>query len=250
MQFGYCVCSLTINRLSVSIYSSPELERPGPNGGLSVVCQLSGVSDILRGMAASFPSIHSFRVCCFMDIFLFVVLTLVATTGSSTKTHLHFRYSDRVNITNLIQQYALVCGLDFICDSSLTHFNFLANSTNHEATVCRACDCSDNCFKDNTCCPDKELVGPISTCLSANLVAKHRRIPDKCKTFVERPLRYRTIATCPLDDLNLQARCGSEEQSRRNVYNCQLLPLAESRIEIDSVPGVITRLLTPNGVYI
>ncbi|KAL5007319.1 hypothetical protein ScPMuIL_016125 [Solemya velum] len=115
-----------------------------------------------------------------------------------------------VDVINIIRQYALVCGVDHVCDKTILKFAFIPQFVVDHKAVCPICSCSDNCYSQNDCCPDKILLGPELDCINTMLVSK----PGSTHTS-----KYQMVVDCPSPNIDLREKCSAQDDSNRNVYN-------------------------------
>ncbi|XP_033732607.1 uncharacterized protein LOC117322017 [Pecten maximus] len=103
-------------------------------------------------------------------IFITILNTLDALESSvkmdqkTTKWHTQESTTRTVhNLTNLIYQYYLVCGSEYICEKQ--NYDFIKS---HQATsgleLCPRCSCDKDCVQSGTCCPDIMFSFPEPIC--------------------------------------------------------------------------------------
>ena len=103
-----------------------------------------------------------------------------------------------LNISNLINIYINGCGEEFLCKGwpGMTKAQH-----NPEVNRCPPCSCSDDCFSNNTCCPDKFFERKISKFQTPFLIKKN--------SYFSEYVQYALISYCP-PDANLKTKLYCE----------------------------------------
>lgn len=71
---------------------------------------------------------------------------------------------ESMNVTEVLQQYILFCGHDYICDKSIFDNVYQTTTTYQGVNLCPQCSCDENCLSQGTCCLDKYLQFPTFSC--------------------------------------------------------------------------------------
>ncbi|XP_069131753.1 uncharacterized protein [Argopecten irradians] len=93
---------------------------------------------------------------CLLSIWILLLVP------SSTTDH-------RINTTAILTEYALVCGLDYMCNAN--SLPSLPRPTGYDHIIkCPSCSCNpDDCFEHHTCCPDLVFRYPEMSCVDVSL---------------------------------------------------------------------------------
>lgn len=103
----------------------------------------------------------------------------------------------RINTTNILYQYSLLCGPAFSNDGA-NIWNLPEISTDYN--ICPICSRNKHCFADDNCCPDLELKFPLTNCVSEIIYSSNTTL------FVEN--KCEIISTCPKGaNINTSLQC-------------------------------------------
>ncbi|XP_060064257.1 uncharacterized protein LOC132544650 [Ylistrum balloti] len=111
------------------------------------------------------------------------------------------------NLTNLVYQYYLVCGAEYICEKH--NYNFIINDLSMQGLeLCPLCSCKRECVQAGNCCPDIMFAFPVPLC-------KHTSIVDNVNDV---KLQSHIIEACHDDSLE-----EDKEKCKMNYTRAQLM---------------------------
>ncbi|XP_060074640.1 uncharacterized protein LOC132554350 [Ylistrum balloti] len=99
-----------------------------------------------------------------------------------------------IKLNDLIHQFLLMCGYDYICDiSNFPMFRFPIPDESYNITgVCPSCQCDDECMSRGDCCPDVYFALPPMACVNTTLL-----VTDSSKNFEPKSPSYEIVNSCP-----------------------------------------------------
>ncbi|XP_069121320.1 uncharacterized protein [Argopecten irradians] len=110
------------------------------------------------------------------SICILVTINIISSLGASdksmtTKWFIEETSTTRTvhNLTNLIYQYYLICGSQFICEKQ--NYNFIKyHQPSPNLALCPQCSCAKDCVQNGTCCPDVMFSFPIPVCKDKSII--------------------------------------------------------------------------------
>ena len=122
----------------------------------------------------------------------------------------------------LIEQYFLVCGFDYLCDSSLW-WTFIQPTTEYreQTNQCPECFCDDKCLSRGDCCPDLYFSLPNQTCTSTTIMNYTHNFEIERRTS-----HYSIVSSCPPgSDPNITSICMADMEDVEKMT----IPVVTSR---------------------